>query len=179
MIKKEEAVLLVIDIQGKLATLMHNKENLYRSLQTVIQAFKIMEIPIIWVEQIPEKLGKTVDEVSSLLQNDTSIKKHTFSCYQNDEFKNKLESYNRKQILVTGIETHICIYQTTMELLQNGYEVEIVADAVSSREYENKRIALEKIVNAGGKLTTTEMLVFELLKSADDSNFKKIVPLLK
>lgn len=183
MFSKENTVLLLIDVQGRLAQLMYNKEELFESLKTLIKGMAILEVPIIWVEQIPEKLGATTPELVDLLQEVMPdlkpIPKKSFSCCGNGQFMDKLNAINRKQVLVVGIETHICVYQTSLELLNKGYELQVVTDCVSSRKKENKDVGIRRIVQAGGAETTTEMIIFELMKAAEGEVFKKMVKVVK
>lgn len=179
MLKKENTALVVIDIQGKLAQLMHQKEAVYQNVNRLIEGAKVLDIPIIWTEQYPEGLGGTIPEVAETLKGFKPIPKMTFSCCQNDEFLNALKASGRQQILITGIETHICVYQTTIELLEAGYEVEVVADAVSSRTPENKAIGLDKMKTAGAGITGTETALYELLKVAGGPEFKQILKIVK
>jgi len=183
MIEKETSVLLLIDVQGRLAQLMDGKEELFDSLQTLIKGMSILKVPVIWVEQLPEKLGATIPEVALLMQelmpDVKPIPKSSFSCCANVEFMEKFSAINRKQVLVVGIETHICVYQTALDLLNRGCEVQVVADCVSSRKKENKEIGIRRIVQAGGAETTTEMIIFELMKAAEGDAFKKMVKVIK
>lgn len=183
MFLKENTALVIIDVQGKLAQLMHNKEELFNSIQTLIRGMAILEVPVIWMEQLPEKLGATSPEVATLmaeLMPDLKpIAKSSFSCCGNGGFMERLSSINRKQLLLVGIEAHICIYQTAVELLDRGYEVQVVADCVSSRARENKKIGIRRIVQAGGAETSTEMIIFELMKAAEGDTFKKMVKVIK
>ncbi len=183
MFSKENTVLVLIDVQGKLAQLMHNKEELFDSLQTLIKGMTILEVPVIWMEQLPDKLGKTVPEVATLmdelLPDVKPVAKKTFSCCGNDKFTEQFKAINRKQVLVVGIETHICVYQTALDLLNAGCEVQVVADCVSSRKKSNKKIGIRRIVQAGGAETSTEMILFELMKAAEGDIFKKMVKVVK
>jgi len=179
MLTVENTALLIIDVQGKLAQLMQGKEVLFENLQRMIKGAQILGIPIIWTEQNPRGLGPTIPEVAPLLSNSQPIHKLSFSCCGNEDFMRELRALNRKQILITGIETHICVYQTAMDLINLGYEVEVVADAVSSRTVENKEIGLEKVRDGGGKLTSTETALFELLKVAEGEKFKEILQIMK
>ena len=105
--------------------------------------------------------------------------KKTFSCWGGPNFKEKLTELNRKQILLTGIETHVCVYQTAIDLIENGYEVHLVKDAVSSRIKQNYRLGVEKIKDAGAVLTSVEMSLFEMLKIAEGDQFKQIIQIVK
>lgn len=179
MLKSENAVLIVIDVQEKLAYKMHEKEALFETLQKIIKGIQVLEIPIIWAEQYPEGLGKTIPEVADLLTDIQPISKRSFSCCDNQAFMQKFKAVNRKQVLIVGIETHVCVYQTAMNLLELGYEIQIVADAVSSRRFEDKKIGLERMRSEGAKLASTEMVLFELLRVAKGEKFKEILKIVK
>jgi len=179
MLTAENAVLVVVDVQGKLAQMMHNKEYFFKNLSMMIQGAKILEIPVIWLEQIPEKLGSTTPEIAQLLADLKPISKHTFSAWRNENFRNALLAANRKQVILTGMETHICVYQTARSLAEHGYEVHVAADAAASRCPENREIGLEKIRNAGGIMTTVETALFEIMKEASGEKFREIVKIIR
>ncbi|MBW1649164.1 MAG: hydrolase [Deltaproteobacteria bacterium] len=179
MLKIKNTALLVIDIQGKLAQSMYNKEKLFQNLQIIIKSAQILKLPIIWMEQLPKKIGPTIPELVELLNGMDPIEKSSFSCCDNEKFLNTLSNIECDNLLLVGIETHICVYQTAIDLLKRAYNVHTIADAVSSREAENKRIGLKKIESAGGSLTTVETVLFELLKTAEHKNFSDIVKLIK
>jgi nicotinamidase-related amidase len=179
MLLPETTLLLVIDIQGNLARGMYERDALYENLQKIIRGIQVLEIPIIVTEQIPEKLGPTIPEISSLFDNFNPIPKSSFSCCGDEKIMNAISTVNRRQILIAGIESHVCLYQTTLDLIQAGYEVHIVADCISSRTAENRAIGIERMKEAGAKLTSTEMALFELLKVAEGDNFREIVRIVK
>lgn len=179
MFSVENTALVLIDIQGKLATLMHDRETLYKSLEIVVKGMNILEVPVIWMEQVPQSLGPTIEEVSAHLGNMTPIAKNTFSCCDNDQFMDALHRTDRSQILLAGIETHICVYQTAASLIRKGYQVKAIEECVSSRTSRNKQIGLDAIKGVGGMVTSCEMILFELMKSTDAKGFKEIVKLIK
>lgn len=179
MLKIEDAVLLLVDIQGKLAHLMHDKQLLFDNLQKLVRGIQVLGIPIIWVEQNPIGLGPTIPEVADLLPTVNPISKMSFSSCRNDRFLQALRNFNRQQALIAGIETHICVYQTTADLVDLGVEVHVVADAVSSRTAENKAIGLQKMRDAGARLTSVETALFELLEVAEGEPFKEILRIVK
>jgi len=179
MLMLERTALIIIDVQDKLAHLMYRKEALFENLQKIIKGTHILGIPILWLEQNPEGLGPTIPEVADLLSNTEPISKLSFSSCRNDRFIQALKALNRKEILIAGIETHVCVYQTAVDLVNLGYEVQIVADAVSSRTMENKKIGLQKMRDAGVSLTSTETALFELLKVAEGKQFKEILKVIK
>ena len=179
MLEASDTALAVIDVQGKLATLMHEKEKLYRNLSILVQGAAALELPILWLEQYPEGLGPTIPELAELLEGRHPLAKTCFSACGQPEFGRRLEESGRKQVLLAGIETHICVYQTARDLRERGYEVEVVADAVSSRTPSNKRVGLEKMRAAGAGVTSVETALFELLREAGNPAFREIARLVK
>jgi nicotinamidase-related amidase len=179
MLNVENTVLVVIDVQGNLAQLMHEKDLLFENVQKIIKGAQILAIPMVVTEQNPRGLGPTVPEIAYLLADIEPIDKMSFSCCGSARFMEELRATSRKQVLIAGIEAHVCVYQTTMELLHLGYEVQIVADAISSRVASNKEIALGKMSAGGAALTSTEMALFELLRTAESGKFKEILRIVK
>jgi len=179
MLNIQDCCLIIIDVQGKLAQLMHNKESLFRNIQILIKAFKILELPIIWTQQVPDALGQTTSSIAELLTDIKPLNKASFSCCGHQDFVNALKESSRNQVILCGIETHICIYQTALDLRRQHYNVQIVTDAVSSRTLQNKEVAMQKMQSVGIELTTTEMALFEILKTADHPKFKQIAKLVK
>lgn len=179
MLKIDNTVLLIVDVQGNLAHLMHEKENLFENLTKIIKGAQCLSLPILLAEQNPEGLGPTIPQLSGLFNDPRPISKLSFSCCGSDYFLKELEALQRENILVAGIETHVCVYQTVRDLIKTNYTVEIVADAVSSRTSENKRIGLEKIRDAGARITSVETALFELLEVAEGDKFKRILEIVK
>jgi nicotinamidase-related amidase len=179
MLDIEKCSLVVVDVQGKLAALMYDRETLFKNIQILIKAAKILDIPILWCQQCPNALGPTIPQIADLLADIQPINKASFSCCGDEKFISKLNSINRPQILLCGIETHVCIYQTAVDLREKDYCVNVIADAVSSRTLDNKQIAITKMQAIGINIYSTEMALFELLKTADHPQFKQIAKLIK
>lgn len=179
MLKLDDTVLVVIDVQGKLAQLMHNKEELFKNLKTIISGATVLNVPILLTEQYPQGLGPTIPELAELLEGVNPIAKTSFSCCGDDAFTQAFADLGREQALLVGIETHVCVWQTAYDLLESDYEVHVVADAVSSRSAENKHIGLENMRDSGAILTCTETALFELLRVAEGPKFKEISKLVK
>jgi nicotinamidase-related amidase len=175
----ERTALVLIDVQGKLAQLMHNREALFKSLQVAIKGMQALGVPIFWLEQNPAGLGATIPELAGLLAAQQAIAKMSFSGCGSAEFMQALQASGRTQVLLTGIEAHVCVYQTARDLLAAGYEVEVVADCVSSRSAENRQIGLDKLRAAGVGITGVETALFELLRTAEAPKFKEVVRLVK
>jgi len=179
MISKEKTIFVLVDVQGKLARMMHESEPLIKNLENLIQGLRILDVPIIWVEQYPKGLGPTVEELSRHLTDQEAIAKMSFSACNDEVFMEALKESGRQQVLVAGIETHICVYQTCAGLQDSGYEVQVVADAVSSRTLENKKIGLEKMKSLGITWTSVEMALFELMEVAGGDKFKQVSKLIQ
>ena len=175
----KKCCLVVVDVQGRLAELMHDKNTLFKNIEILIRSAKILDIPIIWCQQTPTALGATIPRIAGLFEGVEPIDKSTFSCFAHQPFTDKLKSLDRSQVLLCGIEAHICIYQTAADLLREGYSVDVIADAVSSRIKKNKKVGLKRIEKIGANVSSTEMALFELLKSAEHPQFKQIVKLVK
>jgi len=179
MLDIKNCCLAVVDVQGKLAQLMHGKDALFKNIQILIQAAQILEIPILWCQQVPDALGPTIPEIAELLTDVEPTNKAAFSCCGTDQFISKLNESSRNQALLCGIEAHICVYQTAVDLLGKGFKVDVVADAVSSRTLDNKQIALSRLAAEGASITSVEMALFELLRTAEHPEFRQIAKLIK
>lgn len=179
MLKPDQTVLVLIDIQGKLAQLMHAREALFANLQRLVKGARALGLPILWLEQYPQGLGPTIPEVAELLPELRPVAKTCFSACGSAEFLAQLTNTERKQVLLAGIEAHVCVYQTAADLLGAGYEVEVVTDAVSSRTAANRDLGLQRMRDAGARLTGVEMVLFELLRTAQAPAFKEIARLVK
>jgi nicotinamidase-related amidase len=178
MITTEDSALLIIDVQGKLAEQMHHSSELFNNLQVLIQGAKLLSIPVVWVEQLPEKLGATHADIAQYLSGHP-VGKSTFSAWGCDDVRLQVENINRRNWIVAGIECHICVYQSVRDLLKMHYNVHLVSDAVSSRKLENKELGLQTMQTAGAKLTSTEMVLFELQQKAEGETFKQLIKLVK
>ena len=179
MLKLEDTVLVVIDVQGKLAHLMHEKEELFKNVRVIIQGAQILEVPILLTEQYPQGLGPTIPEIAELLGETEPIEKTAFSCCGEKTFNEAFANLGRRQALLVGIETHVCVWQTVYDLLESEYEVHVAADAVSSRNPVNKDIGLQRMRGAGAKITCVESALFELMRVAEGPQFKAVSKLLK
>src|SRR5699024_2178756 len=179
MLLEDNTALVIIDVQGKLADIVYESEEMLQNIRTLIKGVKLLNIPIIWVEQYPEGLGATKNEIQTLLTDQKSIEKRNFSASDNDDFHDRLRDINREQFLVVGMEAHVCVYQTVADLLESKESVDIVVDAISSRTALNKEIAIDKMTDMGANKTSVEMALFELMKSADHPKFNDIRKLIK
>ena len=145
MLTADNTVLVVIDIQDRLYRAMTDKERLLQNVLKLIRGVQVLDIPVILTEQYPAGLGPTLPEITQLLPDIKPVAKVCFDCCDEERFQQELESLNRKQVLVAGIEAHICVYQTALALLRRGYQVQVVVDCVASREIENKAVCLTRL----------------------------------
>jgi nicotinamidase-related amidase len=175
----ENTALVLIDIQERLFPVMHDKEDLLRNVVKLVRGARVLEVPIVVTEQYPKGLGPTLPELRELLTDIRPIEKVCFNCCDEDAFCRSLEALGRRQVLLAGIEAHICVYQTAMELSRSGYQVQVVGDGVSSRNPENRVVSLFRLGAAGIGVTSVEMALFELLRVARGEKFKRISEIVK
>jgi nicotinamidase-related amidase len=178
MFTVEKACLVVVDVQGKLSEIVEDSETVIQNVVMLVQAMQALEVPILWLEQNPSRLGGTRSEIARNM-NGQPIPKMAFSGCGEEAFTEAVKASGRTQFLLTGIETHICVYQTARQLKEQGFEVEVVVDGVSSRTKVNKELGLAKMQALGILPTSTEMIIYELMKKADHPQFKTILKLVK
>jgi|TARA_Y100000294_G_C8342634_1_gene251349 hypothetical protein len=172
-------ILTLIDVQEKLVPLMENKDQFLINLNILLKGVQLLDIPIIWMEQLPDKLGPTISKVKDVMKGKSPIKKNVFSCGESAEYLTELKKYGPDEVILCGIETHVCVYQTAMDLLTMGKKVQVVADAVTSRKKLNHDVGLQRISEKGGLLTTYELLLFEEQKIAEGDRFRALINLVK
>src|SRR5512142_1827912 len=169
------ALLLIIDVQEKLMPVIDESETVIRNIDRMIRGCRMLGVPALITQQYTKGLGPTVAAVREALGDDyRPIEKDCFSAQGCGEFESKLRQSGRKQVLVCGVETHVCVYQTASDLLRGGYEVTLIADALSSRTQENKRIALERLQRDGARLSSTEMALFEMTVRSGTDEFRAV-----
>ena len=176
-----KAALIVIDVQERLCAAMDENvlRQLTRNAGILLESAIELAIPVIFTEQYVKGLGPTLAELKDRAPAASCHEKLTFSCCGNEAFLNQLKQSGRTQIIITGMETHVCVLQTVIELLGEGFEVHVVKDAVMSRSSDNKQTAMETMTLAGAVPTCTEAVVFQLLKIAGTESFKKLSKLVK
>lgn len=180
-LEPEHCSLAVIDIQEKLLPPIFQKERLVKNSQLLIRLAGILKIPTLMSTQYAKGLGQTIPEIASLLPETEAIDKQMFSCFGSDVFCSvmKRRSVNRNTVLLCGMESHICVTQTALAALREGYIVHVASDAVSSRTEWNWHIGLERMRAAGAVISSTEMIIYELLRSSGTPAFKEMLPHLK
>jgi nicotinamidase-related amidase len=176
---REDTVLLIVDIQEKLAAVMAEKDKVVRNNLHLIELAKMINVPVMVTEQYPKGLGPTVAEIRNALPFYRPVEKMTFDCCGQPPFLEELKEHNKRNVVLTGMETHICVLQTCIGLLKGGINVHIVQDAVCSRTTENWKTGVEFMREAGAIVTSTETALFQLLKVAGTEEFKKISQRIK
>ncbi|WP_028021704.1 hydrolase [Enterovibrio calviensis] len=180
MLETDRTGLIVVDVQGKLARLVHDSEAFIARCETLIEGAKALDLPMIVLEQNPERLGETVDELRLHIDGFLPIAKYTFDGCESPAFIDAVSAVkNVDTWLVCGLETHICVYQTARGLLARGYHVQIVSDCVSSRTSFNREIGLTRLQQEGAKITGLEMCLYELVKDCRAPAFKNILGLVR
>jgi nicotinamidase-related amidase len=179
LLRKDDTLLVIVDIQTKLLNVMFEKEGLISSCSKLIQATKLLEIPMVMTEQYPEGMGPTDSAILELLPEIKAITKMSFSCCGVGDFDQKIKSLGKKQIMVIGIESHICVLQTVHDLLHQGYFVYVPYNAVSSRKEGDYKNALERMRQSGAVIGSVESAIFELMQRADVPVFRQISKIIK
>ncbi len=178
-VNAQDTAAILIDFQEKLMPVMDQKEALTKKTMTFAQGLSELEIPFVVSEQYTKGLGETVADIKGVIVDGTYMEKNTFSCMGCDELKNWVVAQGKKNILIGGIEAHICVMQTVVDLLEMGYNVVVVADCVGSRSAFDKETGLDRMKAEGAKLATCESILFELTVGAKNPHFKAISKLVK
>lgn len=180
LLRDYQITLLVIDVQERLLAHIFNRQQIIRNLRILIQGLQLLNVPIIVTEQYSKGIGQTVQEIKDVLKEYKPVEKITFGCLDNPEFSHKIgEPNDKKYLLLAGIESHVCVLQTTLGLLEKGFNCGVIVDCIGSREEINYNFALERMGRSGADLLTTEMVLFDLMKSAGHPAFKQILKLIK
>lgn len=177
---KEETAAVVIDYQSKLFPHIYNHEKLEAAAIKLITGLKLIGMPIIVTEQYPKGIGYTIDSIKNVLSDSYKpLEKSTFSCYDDKNFKKQVDSLGRKNILICGIEAHVCVLQTVIDLQENDYQTIVVDNAIGSRNPHDSKIARKRMIAAGALFTTYESILFELLRDSKAPQFRDISKLIK
>jgi nicotinamidase-related amidase len=179
LLRKDDTLLVIVDIQTRLLNVIYNKEELISNCRKLIQAYKLLDVPMVMTEQYPKGMGPTDQQILDVLPDKGAIEKLSFSCCGVNDFNQKLAGFGKKQIVVIGIEAHVCVLQTVHDLLHQKYFVYVPYDAVSSRKETNYKNALERMSHAGAVVGSVESAIFELLEKAGTPIFKEVSRLIK
>ena len=178
-IRVEDALFCLVDVQERLFPHIGNKEILEKNLLTLVKGLKVLNVPFIVNEQYKKGIGETIPSLKELVETYSSYEKTTFSCCQNDETMKAIKNTNKKVVIVAGIETHVCVLQTCIDLLENGFKVVLVTDCCSSRKENDTKFAIKRLIQSGVIPTTYESILFELTLDAKNPCFKEISSLVK
>ena len=178
-ILKENTIGLVIDIQERLVPVMEESEQLIENCQKLIQGLQILGVPFLTTQQYTKGLGETIGEIKSVINDFNYIEKKDFSCLDEPVVAEKLALSGAMNVIICGIEAHVCVLQTAIDLKESGYNPVVVFDCVSSRTFDNVDLAAERFRNEGVMMTSMESILFELTRSADAPEFKEISKLVK
>jgi len=176
---KDETVLVIVDIQERLAAVMDKKEAVVENCLHLIELSSLLKMPVIVNEQYPRGLGPTVSEIRDAVKPYAPLEKVTFSCCSGPSFMEQMSGMGKKQVLLTGMETHVCVLQTCIGLIEAGYTVHVVSDAICSRKKEDFITAIEFMRDAGAVITCTEIVLFQLLQKAGTEEFRIISKRIK
>lgn len=178
-VDKENTLTLVVDIQERLFPHMQNKEELLENCTKLIKGLQLLEVPFILNEQYPKGIGATLPELKELLPTLSAYEKVTFSCCKNDATLQAIKEADKKYVIVFGIEAHVCVLQSVLDLLALGYTPVLVTDCISSRKESDKNVAITRMIQAGAIPSTYESLLFELCVSAKNNAFKQMSQIIK
>ncbi|MFL6247813.1 MAG: hydrolase [Thermoanaerobaculia bacterium] len=181
-LQRESSVLVIIDVQEKLMPVIDRSSAVILNIDRLVRGCHILGVPAILTEQYVKGLGPSVEPVRRAFEETSGyapIEKSCFSAYGCEAFAARLASLRRRQILIAGVETHVCVYQTVEDLLARDLEVSVITDAVSSRTPQNREIALQRMASDGAKTSSTEMALFELTVAAGTDEFRAISRLVK
>jgi nicotinamidase-related amidase len=179
LLDRNRTVLVLIDVQERLFPSMHENQRMLERIDLLLSAAKLLNVPLLLTEQYPKGLGNTLEAIRRILPEVQPLVKMDFSCASAPGFKERLSSLRRDQILLAGIETHVCVAQTALGLASGGEKVFVAADATSSRRSSDAQIALQRLDRCGLAITTAEAAVFEWLRRAGTEEFKLLQPKIK
>ena len=176
---REHSAVLLVDYQERFVNVLHDNENTVKNIKLLLDGVNIYKVPVFVSEQVPEKLGSTIIELKEHLKDAKFFSKKAMSCCGQAGFVEELKNKKIEKVAVCGIEAHVCVLQTSLDLLHNGFQVHLITDAVTSRVPHNKPIAIEKIKNAGAVISSVETILFEIAYEAGSEEFKKLQRLFK
>lgn len=179
LIKAEQSCLILIDMQERLVPAMQSPARTLRNAAILAQAANSLGVPVLVTEQYSKGLGPTMPEIATAAGNAPVLEKMHFSCMNDADFSDRFRSLDRKQAVIAGMEAHICVLQTGVNLMEEGYDIFVVTDATSSRSPESEKACLDRLSAQGAGIVTTEMVVFEWLEKAGTPEFRELLELVK
>lgn len=179
ILHRDRAVLVLVDVQERLHAEMPRRDEVASRLLKLAEAARVLQVPVVVTEHAAKAFGPTLEPVRAALAGFAPLHKMVFSCFGSDEFRQKLESLGRKQVVLAGYETHVCVCQTALDAVAAGYQVHLVRDASGSRSDADQAIGVEKMTGAGVLPASAETVIFELLGKAGTDEFRALLPVLK
>lgn len=179
LLQRDRATLVMIDIQERLAGVVPDIDAITRNALKLVKAANILNVPLLVTEHNSRVFGHTIPELRQELQSAAACEKIIFSCFGSDEFQKALTDLKRPQLLLFGLETHICVAQTALDAMTRGFQVHLAEDATSSRHAEDRRVGLDKMHRAGVVPSSSEMAIYEMLERAGTEEFRKVLPIIK
>lgn len=177
--ERGKTALVVVDLQEKFVPAIFEIDRVVENTKKLVRAFQAMKIPVIFTQQYTKGLGQTVEEIAQLFGDDKPIEKTEFSCMENEGFLKRVKELGAKDLVLCGIEAHVCILQTALDAIRQGFRVHIVQDATSSRKKSDWRTAMQRASQSGAFIASTEMIIFQLLKRAGTDEFKEVQGIIK
>lgn len=181
VLQVQDCMVMVVDIQQRLFSAMEEglRPGVARNARILLEASRVLDMPVVVTEQYPRGLGETIPELAEQVRGIHRYEKISFSCWRDPAIRKRVETLGRRTVIVTGIEAHVCVFQTVLDLLMAGYRVAAVSDAVCSRRASDRLDALREMGRAGALVYSTEMIVFMLLEKAGSTQFKMLAPFFK
>jgi nicotinamidase-related amidase len=179
LLRRDQAVLVLVDVQERLHAEMAGRDDVASKLVKLAEAARVLSLPVIVTEHAVKSFGPTIEPVRTALASYAPLHKMVFSCFGSEEFRARLESLGRRQVVVAGYETHVCVCQTALDAREAGYQVHLVRDASSSRTAADGAVGVEKMAGAGILPASTETVIFELLQRAGTDEFRALLPVIK
>jgi Amidases related to nicotinamidase len=179
MIERDDAIVAAIDFQEHIVPAMHDDDELIETAVKFIKGARALNVPVLVTQQYTKGLGETVEPIKEALGEFTPIEKNTFSALLNDEFRSALETSGKETVILIGIEAHVCVEQTALALLQEGYNVFVISDCIESRHKNDKKMSERRMTHAGAVITTYEAALFEMMDGSKTPGFKEISAIVK
>ncbi|MFR6257404.1 MAG: hydrolase [Anaerovoracaceae bacterium] len=178
-ITKDDTVLVVVDLQERLMPAMSGREMLEQKAAKLIKGAKVFDLPMIITQQYTKGIGPTAEVIAEAIGDFQHVEKTSFSCMRNAEFVEKLKAFGKKNVIICGVEAHICVLQTTLQLMEEGYNVYLAVDCIASRDEDDKLWGITRMGEAGAVITTYESVLYELLQDSKAEGFKEISAIVK
>ena len=173
-ILQEDTIGLVVDIQERLFPVMAGKEELLKNCRILIEGLQVLKVPVLFTQQYTRGLGETIPEIKEIAEKFDFIEKRAFSCWDEPVFKEKLKTTGKQNIVICGIESHVCVLQTAVDLREAGFNPVVVMDCITSRELKSREIATLRYLSEGIRMATCESILFELTRTSESPEFREI-----